>query len=111
MKCLCTRGFQRRSGLLAQLIRLRLEPAAVDFVPQEWVSDRGQVDADLVRAPALEPAGEEARDRRAVAADIAFEQLPMGHRRASARAHRHLLAPAPGAAARLVGAAAAALWH
>src|SRR5258708_7346800 len=61
MKCLSAKGFQRRSGLLAQLIRLRLETAAVDFVPQEWVSDRGQVDADLVRAPALEPAGAGAR--------------------------------------------------
>src|SRR5260370_41840178 len=98
MTCLSAKGFWRRSRLLAQLIRLRLETAAVDFVPQERVSDRGQVDADLVRAPALEPAGEEARDRRAVAADTAFEQLPMGHRRAAARAHRHLLAQARGGA-------------
>src|SRR5258708_8386977 len=95
MKCLSAKGFQRRSRLLAQLIRLRLETAAVDFVPQERVSDRGQVDADLVRAPALEPAGEEARDRRAVAADLALQQLPIRHRRPAPPPPRHLPPPPP----------------
>src|SRR5437660_11858371 len=88
MKCLSAKGFERRFCLLAQLIRFRLEPAAIDLVPQEGVPDRGEVDADLVRAPALEPAGNEARDRRAVAAAIAREHLPTRDRRAATGAHR-----------------------
>src|SRR6266702_7398825 len=102
MKCLSAKGFERRFCLVAQLIRFRLEPAAVDLVPQEGVTDRGEVDADLVRAPALEPAGNETRDRRAVAAAIALEQLPMRDRGAAPRAHRHLLARVRMAPDRLV---------
>src|SRR5439155_3147935 len=111
MKCLSAKGFERRFCLLAQLIRFRLEPAAINLVPQERVSDRGQVDADLMRAPAPEPAGNEARDRRAVAAAIALEHLPMRDRGAAAGAHRHLLARVRVAADRLVDAAARALRH
>src|SRR5262245_63542347 len=92
MKCLSAKGLERRSGVVVQLIRFRLEAAAVDLVAQERVSDRGEVDADLVRAPGLEAAGEETCDRRAVAAAIALEQLPMRHRGAAGRAHGHLLA-------------------
>src|SRR5437667_5757441 len=101
MKCLSAKGFERRFCLLAQLIRFRLEPAAVDLVPQEGVPDRGEVDADLVRAPALEPAGKQARDRRAVAAAIALEHLPMRDGSAASGAHRHLLARVRVAADRL----------
>src|SRR5262245_50230566 len=111
MKCLSAKGLQRRSGVVTQLIRFRLEPAAVDLVAQQWVSDRGEVDADLVRAPGLEPAGNEARDRRAVAPPLAFEYLPMRDRRAAARAHRHLLARVRVAADRLVDGAARALRY
>src|SRR5262249_18070970 len=111
MKCLSAKGCERRFGLLAQLIRFRLEAAAIDLVPEERVSDRGEVHADLVRAPGLEPAGEEACDRRAVAAAVALEHLPMRHRGAAARTHRHLLARARMAADRLVDGAARALRH
>src|SRR5262249_25280170 len=57
-------------------------------------------------APGLEPAGDQARHRRAVVAAVAFEHLPMGDRRAGARAHRHLVAGAGMAADRLVDGAA-----
>src|SRR5438105_1687830 len=111
MKCLSAKGFERCFCLVAELIRFRLEPAAIDLVAKEGMSDRGEVDADLVRAPALEPAGKQARNRRAVAAAIALEHLPMRDRGAAAGAHRHLLARVRVAADRLVDAAARALRH
>src|SRR5262249_27615201 len=98
-----------RSGVVTQLIRFRLEPAAVDLVAEQRVSDRGEVDADLVRASGLEPAGNEARDRRAVTAAVALEHLPMRHRRAAPGTHSHLLACVRGAADRLADGAARAL--
>src|SRR6516162_3560 len=102
MQSLSAKGLERGSGVVAELIRFGFEAAAIDGVAEERMPDRGEVDADLMRAPGLEPAGDEARHRRAVAAAVAFEHLPMGDRRASAGAHRHLVAHAGMAADRLV---------
>src|SRR5215475_11694592 len=106
MQSLSAKGFERGSGVVGELIRLGLEAAAIDGVAEERMPDRREVDADLMRAPGLEPAGDETRHRRAVAAAVAFEHLPMGDRRAPARAHRHLVADAGMAADRLVDGAA-----
>src|SRR5262249_21936166 len=102
MQSLSAKGFERGFGVVGELIRLGLEAAAIDVVAEQGVPDRGEVDADLVGAPGLEPAGDQARHRRAVAAAVAFEPLPMGDRRAPAGAHRHLVADARVAADRLV---------
>src|SRR2546429_5687047 len=106
MQCLSAKGFQRGFGFGGELIRLGLEAASVDFIAEEGVPDGGEVDADLVGAPGLEAAGDQARHRRAVAAEIAFEHLPVRYRRAAAGAHGHLLAPARVAADRLIDGAA-----
>ena len=83
MKCLSAKGLQRAFGLPGKLIRFALEAAAVDLVAEERMADGGEVHADLMGASGLEPAGEEARHRRTVAAGIAFEHLPMGDRGAA----------------------------
>src|SRR6516164_11009954 len=100
MQSLSAKGGERGSGVVAELSSLGLEAAAIDVVAEQGMADRGEVDADLVGAPGLEPAGDEARHRRAIAAAIAFEHLPMGDRRAPACAHRHLVADAGMAADR-----------
>src|SRR5262245_32655700 len=94
MQSLSAKGRERDSGVVGEMIRFGLEAAAIDRVAEERMPDRSEVDADLMRAPGLEPAGDQARDRRAIAAKVAFERLPMGDRRAGARAHRHLVAGA-----------------
>src|SRR5262245_32738338 len=111
MQSLSAKGGERGSGLVAELTSLGLEAAPIDVVAEQRMPDRGEVDADLMRAPGLESAGDEARHRRAVAAAIAFEHLPMGDRRAPAGAHRHLVAHARMAADRLVDGAARPLGH
>jgi len=78
MQSLSAKGRERGSGVVAELASLGFEAAAIDGVAEERMPDRGEVDADLMRAPGLEPAGEETRHRRAVAAAVAFEQLPIG---------------------------------
>src|SRR5205807_7327451 len=102
---------ERGSGVVGELAGLGLEAAAIDGVAEERMPDRGEVDADLMGAPGLEPAGDEARHRRAIAAAVAFEHLPMGDRRAPARAHRHFVAGAGMAADRLVDGSARTLRH
>src|SRR5262249_2975846 len=106
MKCLSAKGFQRGFGLAGKLIRFALEAAAIDRVAGGGVADGRGVDRDLMGAPGLEPAGEEARYWRTVAAGIAFEHLPMRDRGAAAGAHRHLLAQPRVTADRLVDGAA-----
>src|SRR6266481_6751285 len=111
MQSLSAKGRERGSGVVGELAGLVLEAAAIDGVAEERMPDRGEVDADLMGAPGLEPAGDEARHRRAIAAAVAFEHLPMGDRRAPARAHRHLVADAGMAGDRLVDGAARTLRH
>src|SRR5262249_56242911 len=81
MQGLSAKGGERGSGVLAELSSFGLEAAAIDVVAEERMPDRGEVDADLVGAPGLEPAGDEARHRRAPAAPGAVGHPPMGDRR------------------------------
>src|SRR5262249_25089890 len=108
---LSAKGGERGSGVVAELSSLGLEAAAVDVVAEQGGPDRGEMDADLVGAPGLEPAGDEARHRRAVASPVALEHLPMGGRPPPPRAHRHLVADAGMAPDRLVDGAARPLRH
>src|SRR5260370_37122424 len=111
MRGLSAKGLERGSCVVGELASLGLEAAAIDRVAEERMPDRGEVDADLMRAPGLEPAGNQTRHRRAIAAAVAFEHLPMGDRRAPAGAHRHLVADAGMAGDRLVDGAARTLRH
>ncbi len=52
----------------------------------------GKMNANLVRPAGLQPAGEEARHRLAVGADVALDHLPVRHRFAAALADGALLA-------------------
>ena len=109
MQGLSAEGRQRGAGLRPQLIRLALEARAVDVVAQERMSDRGEMDADFGGCVRFEPAGEQARHRRTIGAEVALEHLPMGDRSAAARAHRHLVAGARVPVDRLVDGAAGRL--
>src|SRR5947209_17378807 len=105
MQSLSAKGRERGSGVVGELASLGLEAAAIDRVAEEGMPDRGEVDADLMRAPGFEPTGDQARHRRAIAAAVAFEHLPMGDRSPPAGAHRHFVAGAGMASERLVDGA------
>src|ERR1019366_10441365 len=87
MQGLSAKGLQGGLGLRAEPAGLGLEAGAVAGVAQDGVADMGKVDPDLVGAAGLQGAGEQAGDRLAVGPKKAFQQLPMGHRRAAASAH------------------------
>src|SRR5229473_3529563 len=109
MQGLSAKGFQRGAGSGRELSSLGLETRAVNVVAEQRMADGGEVDADLVRAARLQPAGEQARDRLPLAAAIAFEHLPMRDRCATALAHGHPFARVRMAPDRLVDGAAGAL--
>src|ERR1700733_12780705 len=106
---------ERRSGRDRQQGRLGAKTGPVDAVSDHGMADRGQMDADLMRAAGLEPAGEQAGHglapsvARSVGSAKALAHLPMGNRLARAFAHRHAVAGARVTADRPVDAAARAL--
>ena len=51
MQSLSAKGRERGSGVVAELASLGFEAAAIDGVAEERMPDRGEVDADLMRAP------------------------------------------------------------
>src|ERR1700738_5261285 len=106
MKCLPRKGFQRRACGRRQLIRFGLDSGPVDLVAEKRVADGGEMDADLVGSSGLEPAGEQARDRRSTNPGVAFEHLPVGHGGPSSLTHGHLFAGVRMASHRLVDGAA-----
>src|SRR5580704_4463432 len=71
---------------------LGLEAGAVDIVAQKRMPDGGEVDPDLVGAPGLQPAFDQACHLVAVAARIRLKQRPVGHGLSAGAAHRHLIA-------------------
>src|SRR5262245_13455037 len=105
MQGLSAKGFERGSGRGREVIRLGLEPGSVDVVAEQGVADRGKVDADLMGAASLQPAGQEARDWLAVGATIPLKGFPVRDRLAAALADRHLVAGAGVAVDRLVDGA------
>src|ERR1700720_746944 len=92
MQGLSAKGFERRPRLLSEAIRLGLEAGAVNLVAQKRVADGGEMDADLVGASGLEPAGKKSRDRLSVGTGIPFQHLPVGDGFPAALAHRHPVA-------------------
>src|SRR5215208_8366386 len=72
--------------------RFRLESGTIDVVAQERVATMGQMNANLMGAAGLQPTCEQARNRAAVLALIALEDLPMGDRLPAAGAYRPAVA-------------------
>src|SRR5260370_42177315 len=70
---------------------LGFEMRAIDAVAQQRMADMGEVHPDLMGAPGLELAGQERRDRLALAPVEGFLDLPMGNGLAAAFAHRPFL--------------------
>src|ERR1700693_1934243 len=56
------------------------------------MADRGQMDANLVRAPGHQPARQQACDRSPIGASIALQVLPMSYGFAALRMHGHFVA-------------------
>ena len=75
---LAIEGRQGRPAAGAEVAGLGLEVRAIDGVAHQGVADMGEMDPDLVGAAGLELAGQQHRDRLAVAAVKRFLQLPMG---------------------------------
>src|ERR1044071_6500832 len=79
MQSLSAKGRQSLPGPWGKQARLGPEPGAVGGVPQNWMPQMSQVDADLVGSPGLQGTGEQARDRGlGVGRRKAFKYLPMG---------------------------------
>src|SRR5258708_6324260 len=70
---------------------LGFEMWAIDAIAQQRMADISEVHPDLMGAPGLELAGQQRRDRLAVAPVEGFLDLPMGDRLAATLAHRHFL--------------------
>src|ERR1700737_494296 len=68
---------------------LGFEMRAVDAVAHQGGPDMGEMDPDLVGTASLQLAGEQGRDRLAVARVKRFLHLPMGDRLAATLADRH----------------------
>src|ERR1700686_2669607 len=79
-------GFRREAGALGS------KAGPIGVVAQKGMADRGQMDANLVRAPGQEPAGQQACDREPVGTGISLQYLPMSYGRAAFRTHGHLVA-------------------
>src|SRR5258706_16264571 len=73
------------------MVGLGLEMRAIDAVAKQRMTDMSEVHPDLMGAPGLELAGQQRRDRLAVAPVEGFLDLPMSDRLAAAFAHRHFL--------------------
>src|SRR5260370_40575740 len=87
-----------------------LEMRAIDAVAEQRMADMGEMHPDLMGAPGLELAGQERRDRLAVAPGEGFLDLPVGDRLAAAFAHRHFLPGMRMPVDRRVDGAALAGW-
>src|SRR5262249_55400043 len=79
------RGARQQGGL-------GLDPRPIDRITQERMPDRRQVHPDLVGAPGLQPAFDEARHELAVDAPVALPYLPVGDCLPAVRADGHLVA-------------------
>src|SRR5215470_6835679 len=109
MQGLSSKGCERISSCFRELGRLGLEARSVDRITQQWVTDMGEVDADLVGPAGLQFAGEQARDRLAVGSRKSLKLLPVGYGLAAICPHCHLVAGVGMAAERLVDGAAGAV--
>src|SRR6185295_11264537 len=92
MEGLPSKALQHLARRWRQPRRLGLEPGRVGLVAEQRMADVGQMDADLVGAAGLEPARDQAGDRRAVGAGIALQHLEMGHGGAAVRPDSDLVA-------------------
>src|SRR5882724_1349799 len=89
MQRLASKGRQCGLAFKAEMTGLGLEMWAIDGISHQGMADMGEMHPDLMGPPGIEPAGEEAGDRPAVASRKCFPDLPMGDRLAAALAHRH----------------------
>src|SRR5579864_7600448 len=69
----------------------RFEMRPVDRITEQRMAGMGEMDPDLVRAPRLQPAGQQRGDRLAIVAVEGLADFPMGDRLAPTLAHRHFL--------------------
>ncbi len=60
VKRLPVQRLQRLLGRVRQLLGLGLEAAAIDAVAKQWMADMGEMHTNLMRAPRLQLAGDQA---------------------------------------------------
>src|SRR5262245_16532342 len=92
MQRLSSKGCERISGCFRELGRFGLEARPVDRITHQWVTNMGEMDADLVGPASLQVAGEQARDWFGVGPRKGLEFLPVGDGLAAIGPHRHLVA-------------------
>src|SRR5215471_3050441 len=80
MQSLPAKALQGVSRLGKEAVGFGLEPGPVGRVPQNGVSDMGEMDPDLVGTPRFEGAGEKAGQRLSVGSEKTFQHLPVGDR-------------------------------
>src|SRR5690349_21501202 len=88
MERLSAKALERRPRAQRQAAGLCPIARTVGAVTHDRVTNMGEMNADLVRAPGVESAFDQARDRRlAVVARITLKHLPVRHRGPAALAH------------------------
>src|SRR5262245_25615508 len=80
MQSLSAKAFQGVSRLGGEAVGFGLESGSVGRVPQNGVSEVGEMDPDLVGTPRFEGTGEKAGQRLSVGSGKTFQHLPMGNR-------------------------------
>src|SRR4051812_8650935 len=110
MERLSSKGLERLARLRRQQNSLGLEARPIGVVPEQRVSDMGQMDTDLMGPPCFEAAGEKARDRPAIDSQVGLEPLPVGYRLAAANTDRLLVTCLGMAVERGIDRALGPLW-
>src|SRR5829696_3318466 len=102
MQGLPSKSLQGSGGRRQQSGSLGPKTGAVDAIAQQGMADMGEMDSDLVGAPGLQPAGEQAGDRGVIGSGIALQYLPMGDGLAAPHPDGHFVAGVRMAVDRLV---------
>src|SRR5262245_38378974 len=91
MEGLSSKGLGRGGGFRGQPGYFGAESRPIDRIADQRVAGMGQMDAYLVGTASFQPAGEEARNRLAVGAQVTLQHLPVGDGFAAAGPDRHLV--------------------
>src|SRR5690349_6409301 len=89
---LSAKGLERLAGWFYEAHDLGLKARSIGIIPEQRMTQMGQMDPDLMGPASLQPAGQEGHDRLAGGAGVFLQKFPMGHGLAAVRADRLLVA-------------------
>src|SRR5580704_19150846 len=92
MQGLSSKPLKSFAGLRGQTGGFGSKAGPIGVIAQQRVADGGQMNADLVRTPGHQPAGQQAGDRGSIGTGEALQDLPVSYGRAAVWTHRHFVA-------------------